>query len=671
MKAKILFPLSLVLILSSCTIGGNSSVIPSSVEPSSSTSSETPSSELSSSSEVISSKEASSEVVSSEIVSSVEPSSQVISSEIISSQLPSSVAPSSEEKPLPVTTGICAFAPSNYSSVWAWTRDAQGHDHNIFDVDWPGASLTKFDDEWNYYNFNDYQSLWIIVSENGVNQSHDFELSSAGYWWLIDGSWTNERPESEPTPEPGPTPTPGELDNRHRTWYQLLVYAFADSNNDGIGDFKGIVQHLDYLKTLGIGGIWLSPVNKAKSYHGYDVKDYYSIESKYEVGGYDMAKLLEECHKRDINVIMDMVVNHTSSEHPWTWEHSSWYSGEHVFDGSMPDLNYDNQAVRTEIKKIGKYWLDKGVDGFRLDGATWIYGGGGNWNVEQDKFNKSVAWWKEYAAYLKTVKEDVYLVGEVWTDLQYIEQFYSAKLNAFNFSASSWVEDSINNSDSSHWVSEWVNFQSTIRQKYSNAVEASFLSNHDTGRFTSVFSDKNKLMLANALNVIAPGGGYVYYGDELGMTGSAGGWGDQSHRTPMPFSSGKTNANNYMGTSASSSTKSGKSADVDMKTSTSMYTSLASVINFKNSVPALYSAAISKVNSPNEAAVMKYETGEEDYYLVLNTTVSKQEITVSGTFESAFNFDSNGKVTVSTNKVSLPSYSFAILKASENLSFSK
>ena len=586
-------------------------------------------------------------------------------------------APSSSgASTLPAIDYVVVFCETHWTNVWAW--DEEG---NFFDA-WPGASLKDYDKDWKTYSFEGKTSFNIIFSEEGgKNQTRDLSIPSMGYWWYYQDQWYQENPieeedssssseeisSGESTSEQSSTPTPGALDNRHRTWYQLLVYSFADGNNDGIGDFKGLVEHLDYLKNLGIGGIWLSPVHPSADYHGYDVKDYYSIDSKYEVGGYNFAKLISECHKRDIRVLMDMVLNHTSDQHPWTREHPDWYSGEHVFSGSMPDLNYDNQAVRTEIKKIGKYWLDKGADGFRCDGAAWIYGGGGGWNVESDKFAKTIDWWKEYASYLKTIKSDVYLVGECWTGLQYIEQFMSSGMSAFNFSARYWERDAMNNSNTAKWVEECVGHQTRARQNDPNAVEASFLSNHDTGRYTSnefAGGDKNKLTFANALNAIAPGGSFVYYGDELGMSGSADGYTDQGYRTPMPFASGRTNGNSYMWRNAQTSTISGKSADEDAKSSSSMYSSLAKVINYKNSVPALYSASVSQISSgKNEIGVMKYEAGEEDYYLIANASGGQVTASLSGTYSDEFKFTVNGSISLNNDEVKLPGYSFVLVKA--------
>ncbi|HYK73906.1 MAG TPA: alpha-amylase family glycosyl hydrolase, partial [Pseudoneobacillus sp.] len=103
---------------------------------------------------------------------------------------------------------------------------------------------------------------------------------------------------------------------KHRVYYEIFVRAFADSNGDGIGDLNGVTKQLDYLKEMGIGGIWLMPINPSPSYHGYDVTDYKDVNKDYGTLE-DMKKLVSEAHKRDIKVVMDLVMNHTSKEHPW------------------------------------------------------------------------------------------------------------------------------------------------------------------------------------------------------------------------------------------------------------------------------------------------------------------------------------------------------------------
>lgn len=188
--------------------------------------------------------------------------------------------------------------------------------------------------------------------------------------------------------------------------YQIYPRSFKDSNGDGIGDLKGIIGKLDYLQELGINAIWLSPVCKSpQDDNGYDISDYQDIEPMFGCLD-DMEELISEAKKRDIRIIMDLVLNHTSDEHPWFIEAKKskdnpyhdyyvWRDGVEgtppndmggIFGGSMwewvpelgqyyfhqfsvrqPDLNWDNPKVRQELYDMINWWLDKGAGGFRLD----------------------------------------------------------------------------------------------------------------------------------------------------------------------------------------------------------------------------------------------------------------------------------------------------------------
>ncbi|MCK5732285.1 MAG: alpha-glucosidase, partial [Tenericutes bacterium] len=191
-----------------------------------------------------------------------------------------------------------------------------------------------------------------------------------------------------------------------KTWYkeefiyQIYPRSFYDSNNDGIGDIKGIIKKIPYLKELGIGIVWLSPVYKSPMEdNGYDISDYLDIAEEFGTLA-DIKTLIKELHKAKIKLVMDLVVNHSSNEHEWFkksikrlgkytdyyhWEKkkvnwSGFFGGEawsyneerkeyylHLFAKGQPDLNWDNPDVRDEVKKIIKFWLDMGVDGFRCD----------------------------------------------------------------------------------------------------------------------------------------------------------------------------------------------------------------------------------------------------------------------------------------------------------------
>lgn len=189
-------------------------------------------------------------------------------------------------------------------------------------------------------------------------------------------------------------------------WHQTTVYqiypkSFKDSNGDGVGDLRGIIEKLDYLQELGIGAIWLSPVYQSPmDDNGYDISDYRNIADVFGNMS-DMEELLNEAKKRDIRIIMDLVVNHTSDEHAWfvealsdpnspkrdyyIWrdqpnELTSIFSGSawqydeksgqyylHFFSKKQPDLNWENESLRHEIYDMMNFWTDKGISGFRMD----------------------------------------------------------------------------------------------------------------------------------------------------------------------------------------------------------------------------------------------------------------------------------------------------------------
>lgn len=195
-------------------------------------------------------------------------------------------------------------------------------------------------------------------------------------------------------------------------FYQIWIRSFKDGNGDGIGDLMGVYEKLDYIKSLGMDGIWFSPIYASPNEDfGYDISDYYSIHPDYGTMD-DFDKVLQAAHAKGLKIIMDLVINHTSDKHPWfiesckgkdnpyhdyyiwrpsrkknkrpnnwdslfegkAWEYNA-QTGEyylHLFSKGQPDLNHANPKVREEIKKIMRFWLDKGVDGFREDVITFI-----------------------------------------------------------------------------------------------------------------------------------------------------------------------------------------------------------------------------------------------------------------------------------------------------------
>ncbi len=235
--------------------------------------------------------------------------------------------------------------------------------------------------------------------------------------------------------------------------YHIFVRSFADSDGNGVGDLKGIMQKLDdYLndgnadtdQDLEAGILWLMPIHPADSYHGYNVRDYQAVSPDYGTLE-DLKELIGQAHKRGVRIILDVPFNHTSSKHDWfqqaaagneamrkryffrSNDHpltSGWHRVEHagqkmqyfgLFDSSMPDLNFRNDEVRAEVKKIAKFWLDLGIDGFRLDAAKHVYGDTFGALAEPDIL-KNNDWWLDFSNHCYGVKPGAVLVGEVLGD---------------------------------------------------------------------------------------------------------------------------------------------------------------------------------------------------------------------------------------------------------------
>lgn len=351
---------------------------------------------------------------------------------------------------------------------------------------------------------------------------------------------------------------PDPVDDNYRTFYQIFVGSFSDSNRDGIGDIRGIIDRFDYLNdgnmnsdtSLGVQGIWLSPIFSSPSYHKYDAKDYYKLDWRFGTEE-DLKELVELCHSRNVKLIMDLAINHTSSQHEWFLQfkqarmdgdtenpYYDYYScvttAEKVggrtyqkiagvdcwfecnFSGDMPELNFDNPKVRQAMVDVAKHYLDLGVDGFRFDAVKYIYYGDSA---------QSVAFWQWYMEELKKINPDVYCVGECWDSETEILNYYAA-MNCFNFAVSG-AESPVARAAKGGGISSFTNymasFQSKVLEANPEGMVCSFLSNHDQDRIAGAFIlDSNMRMAAN-LYLLSPGSPVIYYGEEIGMRGSRGG----------------------------------------------------------------------------------------------------------------------------------------------------
>jgi glycosidase len=344
------------------------------------------------------------------------------------------------------------------------------------------------------------------------------------------------------------------------------VRSFKDSDGDGIGDFQGIIQQLDYLNDgdpetttdLGIGGIWLMPINPSPSYHGYDVTDYYAVNPDYGTME-DFKQFLEEAEKRGIKVIIDLVLNHTSTEHPWfqaaadpaspfhtwyvwsetnpqtpgPWFQNAWHLNSTnglyyygVFWGGMPDLNYDNPAVSAEMMNVSKFWLEEvGVDGFRVDAARYLFADGA---VQQDTAS-TIQWFEDWRDFYKDIDPEAFTVGEVWTDLQVTAKYGDGMDSLFMFDLAEDIKGGIYTPDPSRIIQSYLD---TLGY-FPEMNFSSFLSNHDQQRVMDLYNENvDKAKLAAFVYLTGPGIPFIYYGEEIGMIGDKP---DEKIRTPMQW----------------------------------------------------------------------------------------------------------------------------------------
>ena len=363
---------------------------------------------------------------------------------------------------------------------------------------------------------------------------------------------------------------------RGATCYEVFVRSFADSDGDGIGDLRGLTARLDYINDgdpatrtdLGARCVWLMPIVESPTYHGYDATNYYRVDPDYGTNE-DFRRFVAEAHRRGIAVITDMVLNHLSSEHPYfqnalggpgaryrewfrwaspkpaepgPWGQNAWHRSPRgdeyyygVFWHTMPDLDYATPAVRAEAKKIATFWLtDMGVDGFRLDAVPYL--------VEEGSLLIGApgthAFLREYAAHVRSVAPNAFTVGEVWDGLDRMLPYYPDQLETyFAFDLSDALIDAVQTGSGEKLLALYMRFQDAVP----DGRWATFLRNHDQTRTVTALgggsSDSMSLAVARAklgvtLLLTLPGLPFVYYGEEIGMTGDKP---DERIRTPLQW----------------------------------------------------------------------------------------------------------------------------------------
>jgi alpha-amylase len=346
----------------------------------------------------------------------------------------------------------------------------------------------------------------------------------------------------------------------NRVFYEIFVRSFYDSNGDGIGDLRGAIEKLPYLNDLGVNAVWLMPVTDGNTYHGYTVTNYTGIETDYGTLD-DMRAYVQAAHALDIKVIVDLVVNHTSDQHPWfveaqnvnspkhdwylwsktdpktrgPWGQQVWHSAGNglfyfgLFDRSQPDLNLKNPEVTKELERIGTFWLqDVDVDGFRLDAASHLIEDGS----VMENTPATLAWWRTFSARMKAVKNDAFLIGEVNGPARPSASYVPDALDAtFQFDLARGLIKGVLDQDPGR-----INVEQSVGADLYGAGNqfGSFLTNHDQPRVFTALGDVTRARVAMAELLTRPGIPFLYYGEEVGLAGAKP---DEQIRTPMPWTS--------------------------------------------------------------------------------------------------------------------------------------
>jgi alpha-glucosidase len=359
--------------------------------------------------------------------------------------------------------------------------------------------------------------------------------------------------------------------------YQIYPRSFMDSNGDGIGDIQGVIQKLDYLKDLGIDVIWICPIyTSPNDDNGYDISDYKGIMEDFGTMA-DFDQLLKEVHARGMKLIMDLVINHTSDEHPWFIESRSskdnpyrdfyiWHPGKdgkepnnwesifggsaweydnttkeyfmHVFSRKQPDLNWENPAVRHALYEMVNWWLDKGIDGFRVDAISHIKKIAGFPDLPNPENKKYVPSFQGHMnregiqVFLEELKKetfdkyDVMTVGEAsGVSIEQADDWVGEENGKFNMIfqfeyLDLWGQSEINGLDIHVLKKSFTKWQNGLDGTGWNAL---FVENHDLPRSVTTWADNAEYWRESAKAIatmyfLMQGTPFIYQGQEIGMT---------------------------------------------------------------------------------------------------------------------------------------------------------
>ena len=508
------------------------------------------------------------------------------------------------------------------------------------------------------------------------------------------------------------------IDDKYRTFYEVFVYSFYDGNGDGVGDLKGLTEKLDYINDgdpattddLGFNGIWLMPVMPSTTYHKYDVIDYCDIDPEYGTLE-DFKELMDQCHARGINVIIDFVMNHTSSKHEWFTTAcaylrdlgdgepsesecpyygyynfskeklsgdyykvpgADWYY-EGKFWSEMPDLNLANEALRTEIGEIVSFWIDLGVDGFRLEAAKEYYSDNIPANVEV------LSW---FNTMVKEKKEDAYIVAEVWADMNAYAQYYESGIDSvFNFAfanSEGLIAKTVKGNapgGAAAYGKAVAELSGQFGQYNENFIDAPFYCNHDLGRSAGYYNGEwaeAQVKMGAALNLMMNGAAFVYYGEELGMKGSGK---DENKRAPMYWSEDEKMPGMCAGPKDMEDVKMKyPSLEVQKEDSYSIYNYYKQAVLLRNRYPQIARGEVAYLSgiSDDKVCILKKEYEDSSILILFNLSAEKLLLNMEDFNLAKIDVDSlslggmllTGEEAVSLEEsgLILPPYSVAILE---------
>nr|WP_156914230.1 alpha-amylase family glycosyl hydrolase [Paucisalibacillus globulus] len=367
------------------------------------------------------------------------------------------------------------------------------------------------------------------------------------------------------------------------------------------GDIQGIIDKLDYIKDMGFTAIWLTPIvnNESKGYHGYWTEDFYEVEEHF--GTLDEFKtLVQEAHDREIKIILDLVVNHTGYQHPWLqesekqdWFHedlpiTNWDNQENVENGrlaGLPDLAQENPETRKYLLDMAKWWIEEtDIDGYRLDTVK---------HVPKD-------FWEEFSKEVKSVKEDFFLIGEVWhNDPTYVADYAETGIDSFVdypfFNEATRIFSKSDQEIGKYMEVVWKRNQNLYDNPY---LLGNFIDNHDNKRFARLAIEKEQdpvTQLKQALTYMytAPGIPIVYYGTEIAMDGGE----DPDNRRMMEFEDHE------------------------------LVSYIASLSDIRKNYPALWKGDLEVLLDQNGMTIVKRTYEGDSLIIAINHTTSDQTVT--------------------------------------------